>query len=176
VKIWGVIGAALVSVVVAGCGGGSSTQSVSTTTTAVRSASAKSADASASCHALTSSDFAKIGAIAPSKVEQLADSVGQRRTCSDLFIDASGGLILELTKVPGGPRELVATRQSARGSGVGLRPQPLPGVRGGFIVGHQVGFPDRGQVVTLSAGYTTSGQPELTPSQLVRLAVVVARR
>lgn len=171
-----VIGVAVVSIVLGACGGGSSTQSASTTTSTAPSASVKSADPSRSCHALTASDFARVGAVAPSKAEQLANSVGQRRTCSDLFFDASGGLILELTKVSGGARELVAARGVARGQSAGARLRSLSGVPGGFIVGHQVGFLDRGQIVVLSAGYTTAGQPELTTSQLVRLAAMVARR
>jgi hypothetical protein len=131
---------------------------------------------SPSCHALTFADFRRVGATAPSKVEQLANSVGQRRTCSDLFIDASGGLVLEITKVPGGPAKLAAARKAARGQSPGARPRALPALPGGFVVGQQVGFPDRGQVVSLSTGYTNEGQPELNTSQLVRLAAMVARR
>jgi hypothetical protein len=131
---------------------------------------------SPSCRALTSSDFRRVGAVTPAKVQQLANSVGQRRSCSDLFVDASGGLILEITKTPGGPRELALARQTARGSSAAARPRSLPGVPGGFIVGQRVGFLRRGQVVSLSTGYTTAGQPELTAAQLIRLAGVVAGR
>ena len=166
------VGVAVVAIVLAACGGGSSKHSASTTT----STGQRGADVSPSCHALTSSDFGKVGAVTPAKVQQLANSVGQRRSCSDLFVDASGGLILEITKTPGGPRKLASARQTARGSSATARPRPLPGIPGGFVVGQHVGFVERGQVVSLSTGYTTAGQPELTTAQLVRLAGVVARR
>jgi hypothetical protein len=110
----------------------------------------------------------------PAKVEQLANSVGEHRTCSDLFIDASGGLILLVTKTRGGSRELAAARQAALAHGE--RPRPVPGVSGGFVAGQHAGFLEHGQVVSLTSGYTSTGQPELTAAQLARLAGVVAQR
>jgi hypothetical protein len=200
--------AVVLVVVLAACGSGSSKQAASTAGSVAPAASTaastsqhsstRAGDTAPSCHLLRPADFRVVGAAVPAKAEQLANSVGQRRTCADLFIDASGGLVLELTETPGGSHELAVAREVARGpsagapgaggqssggqssgshgAGAGVRTRPLPGIPGGFVVGQRAGFLQRGQVVTLSAGYTTDGQPELTTAQLVGLAGVVARR
>jgi len=170
------VAAALVTIIVVGCGGGSPRRSPSTTASTGPSGTASAAQTSPSCHALTAADFTRVGAAGPARAEQLANSVGQRRTCSDLFIDASGGLVLELTTTPGGSRELAAARETARGQSPRARPPAVPGLPRGFIIGQQLGFVEGGQVVVLSSGYTNSGQPELTKAQLVRLAGIVAHR
>jgi hypothetical protein len=175
VKASRAVGVALVSIVVAACGGGSSKQLRSPSASTGKPGATSRSDASPSCHALTSADFGTIRATTPAKVEQLANSVGQRRTCSDVFVDASGGLILVITKTPGGRGELASARETARGAAAAARPRPLPGIPGGFIVGQQVGFLERNQVVSLTTGYTTAGQPELTTTQLARLAGIVAQ-
>src|SRR5438309_1518724 len=106
------VGTALASIILAACGGGSSKQSASSTTS--RSRSVPAAGTSPSCHLVTSADLRGVGANTPSKVEQLANGLGQHRTCADVFLDASGGLILEITEDPGGPPELAAARKTAR--------------------------------------------------------------
>jgi hypothetical protein len=176
VKVLPGLGVALVSLSLVACGGASSKPSAPTTASTSQSTTATSADTAPPCNGLTATDFKNVGASAPPTVERLANNLGQHRTCADLFIDASGGLVVELTKTPGGPRELAAARETARGQSRNAHPRPLPGIRGGFLIGQQAGFLDHGQVVVLNGGYTTAGQPELTTAQLVALAAVVAHQ
>ena len=70
----------------------------------------------------------------------------------------------------------MAARETARGQSPHARSGAVPGLPAGFIVGQALGFLQRGQVVALNSGYTSSGQPELTKAQLVRLAGIVAHR
>jgi hypothetical protein len=124
------------------------------------------------CRALTATDLTNVGAVLPAREEQLANGPAVHVTCSTLFIDGAGGLILELTQATGGARELARAREAARAQAGSVR--PLPHLAPGFVAGSVLAFLHRGQLVTLNAGYSTSGKLQLSTRQLERLALTVA--
>jgi hypothetical protein len=126
------------------------------------------------CRVLTASDLASVGAAQPAHEEQLARGAGVHVTCSTLFIDGAGGLILELTQSTGGARELTRAREAARAQAGSVR--PLPHLAAGFVAGSVLAFLHRGQLVTLKAGYSTSGTLQLSTGQLERLASTIVGR
>jgi hypothetical protein len=113
------------------------------------------------------------GGAAPAREEQLSNVSGRHLTCATLFIDGSGGLILEISEEAGDTRALSAARVAARGQGGPVRSVARLGA-GAFLAARTVAFLHQGQLVTLSAGYSTSGQLQLSRAQLLRLAKVVA--
>jgi hypothetical protein len=117
---------------------------------------------------------AAVGVAAPARVEALALTKGSHLTCSALFIDAAGGLVLELTETRGGPRQLAESRLAAQATLGRVRTLTHGGP--GYIASRELAFLRHGQLVTLSTGYTTSGQVQLTSTQLMRLASLLARR
>jgi hypothetical protein len=149
-----------------GCGGQSARRGRSV------GAGAHSSASTQPCRALTATDLASVGAAQPAHEEQLARGAGVHITCSTLFIDGAGGLILELTQSTGGARELARVREAARAQAGSVR--PLPHLAAGFVAGSVLAFVHQGQLVTLKAGYSTSGTLQLSTGQLERLASTVA--
>jgi hypothetical protein len=103
-------------------------------------------------------------------VDRRPDSDGIQYDSLDVFVDASGGLILQVTETSGGSREL--PRTGAHGAPV----RRLAGVAGGVLSGSEAAFVRKGQLVTLQAGYSSAGKLQLDSGQLVRLARMAASR
>jgi hypothetical protein len=153
------------------CGGTPPTGSTPSATTSTQAAAGLP-----SCNVVNSGDFAKVGGPTPARVLHLANAIGRHRTCSDLFIDASGGLILSVTEEPARPGGLAAARAVAQGQTRGAHVRRIPGIRNSFVAGPQLAFLSRGRLFAIGTGYTSSGERELTSLQLVRLARLVASR
>lgn len=169
------------SIASAGCGGHSAQPTTSHTrqrtsphSSQALGAGGGTAGATPICRSLHGPDVVAVGAASSARVEPLASTKGSHLTCSALFIDAAGGIILELTETRGSPRLLAETRRAAQAT-LG-RVRPLTDGGPGFIASRELAFLRHGRLVTLNTGYTTSGQVQLTSTQLMRLASLIARR
>jgi hypothetical protein len=91
-----------------------------------------------------------------------------------LFVDSSGQLILQLTEADGGQAALTDLRRTTAAEVGPGAIHPVAKFGPGAFVGSRVlGFIHGSRLVTLQTGYTTSGELELTPDQLVQLATIV---
>jgi hypothetical protein len=148
------------------------TAQATTSTSTSTSTSAAAQATTPLCPRPTAADIASVGGPRVQRAEPLAKVRGIPRTCATLFIDGSGGLILQVTVTTGGARALAGARRAARAQTTRIR--ALPHLPSGFIAGTVAAFLHGGRLITLTAGYSTSGELELTPKQLARLASIAA--
>jgi len=168
---------AFVVLMLAGCGGGTSSTEPngSASTPAPGGGSAPtSGQSTRNCRALTQNDIVRVASVHPSKQGTLGKAPGGSLDCSTLFVDSSGQLILQLTETDGGRAALTGLHRAtaAEVGAAAIRPVGSLGP-GGFAGGRVVGFMRGNRLVTLQTGYTATGQLELSPDQLVRLATIV---
>jgi hypothetical protein len=126
---------------------------------------------------LAAADIADVASVQASRQESLGSAPGSSARCSVVFVDSSGQLILQVTELGGGQATLAELRRTAA-SDLGpatVRSTPALG-RGAFVARRVLAFARGGDVVQLQTGYSSTGQLQLTPAQLTRLAAIVARR
>jgi hypothetical protein len=158
--------AAPVALALAGCGGSGPSHTTAAATAATQASL---------CALLTGTDLQRVSGRPPARIESLQHVPGSDLRCASLFIDGSGGLILELTESPATPGSLPALRRTvAEAQG---RPSAVRALGpGAFVARRELGFVHRGQLITLQAGYSQQGRLELTRAQLVTLAKTASTR
>jgi hypothetical protein len=128
------------------------------------------------CRELSAQDLQAVGAALPSRREALARAPGSQVSCSIVFIDSAGQLILQVTETDGGRAALEQVRRAVAASTTGsVGPLPALGA-GAFVSRRATGFAHGGRVVELQTGYAADGHLELSRAELVRLARVARTR
>jgi hypothetical protein len=128
------------------------------------------------CREVSAQDLEAVGSVLPSRREVLARAPGSRASCSIVFIDSAGQLVLQVTEMDGGSSALEQVRRAAAASTTGsVLSFPALGA-GAFVARRVAGFARGGRVVELQIGYSAAGRLELSRAELVRLARIAANR
>jgi hypothetical protein len=163
----------LVSLALAGCDGGGDEAGTGTDVTGATVVHTNGQSASR-CASLTANDIARVASVQPADQQALASAPGQSVSCSTVFVDSSGQLILQLSEAGGGRAALAALRRTTASDLGPNTVRPLPALGEGAFVARRVLAYARGRaLVELQTGYSADGRLQLTPDQLARLAEIV---